>query len=918
MKKQVLSLLFTLLASWSYAQQRTVSGRITAAGDGAVLPGVSVTVKGTTVGTSTDAEGRYSIRLPDESVLLFSSIGFDSQEIALGKRSTMDVRLVATSRTLGEVQVVGSRNASRTRLDSPVPVDVIDIKPLQESAPQVSITQLLQYVSPSFHSVNGSNAGDAGSALNLAQLRGLGVDQVLVLVNGKRRHKSSNVNWGGLGNGATGYDLNAIPTAAIERVEILRDGAAAQYGSDAIAGVINIVLRKAVDQLTLSTSASTRRRGDGTTTRTSANYGFALGKNGGYLNATAEFATQAISLPPGRDDAGLYLGPIYGGGANTRAYDAIYTKDIDEAILASRGIDRHFFDRRGGGSNKAKDALLFFNAAVPLKETAEIYAFGGISHRSSQFTAVYRLPGWTERNNSFLYPDGFLPAMENTITDKSLAVGIKGKIKGWSVDLSNVYGRNDFGNDITNSINASLGLKSPTTFDAGKYNASQNTGSLDFSRYFDKALHGVNVAFGAQYRVETYQIIAGEEASYSKGDLKPIYKIDTTTTGVTYLNNVGSIALNSLSPGSQIHAGFRPANEVNVSRAIVAGYLDLEASLTKNWLVSGALRIENFSDFGNVTTYKLATRYGITDRLGIRGSYNTGFRAPDLAQFYYTETSTSFQQGRAIDQVTAANTSAATRALGFPRLTPERSTGYAIGLAAQPLRNLELTVDGYQVDVSNRVGNTGNFSATDQNLPLEVRNLFVQTGTTQAKFFYNSFSSRTKGIEFTGSYRTPFYRGNLSVVVGGNFVRNEVTSVNTPKGLEAYQYIIFNDGEKARVTTNIPAQKITLQGIYSEGRFTYLARAVYFGSVTTASALNATFPRPDYFFQTLRPIWVADVSVGYKFSPALQATVGVNNFLNELGDYTDTKLDALRNPGIIGIQNGSAGIQPFARLIARF
>ncbi|MDR6197831.1 TonB-dependent receptor [Siphonobacter sp. SORGH_AS_0500] len=915
--KHFLYLTFLLIISLTTkAQQRIISGNVSSSADSGPIPGASVYIKGTTHGSSTDVQGNFRLTFNKGTTLIISAIGYQTQEVALNKSNQYVIRLESAANQLGEIEVVGSRNASRTRTDSPVPVDVIDLKPLKESAPQVSITQLLQYVSPSFHSVNGSNAGDAGSALNLSQLRGLGVDQVLVLVNGKRRHKSSNVNWGGLGNGATGYDLNSIPTGSIERVEILRDGAAAQYGSDAIAGVINIVLRKSTDELTATSTVSTRRRGDGTTTRTSANYGFSLGNKGGFFNATAEFATQGISLTPGKDDSGLYNGPIYGGGANTRAYDAIYTKEIDEAILAKRGIDRHFFDQRGGGSNKAKDALLFFNAAIPLKEEAEIYAFGGISHRSSQFTAVYRLPGWTERTNSFLYPDGFLPAMENIITDKSLTLGIKGKVHGWNVDFSNVYGKNDFGNVITNSINASLGLKSPTTFDAGKYNASQNTASLDFSRYFDRVLKGLNVALGAQYRVETYQIIAGEEASYSKADLRTIYDIDTTAAGIPYLNNAGSIGLNGLSPGSQIHAGFRPANEVNVNRAISAGYLDLEANLTQNWLLSGAFRVENFSDFGNVTTYKVATRYKFSNWLSIRASHNTGFRAPDLAQFYYTETSTSFQQGRAIDQVTASNKSAATRALGFPSLTPEKSKGYTFGFTSQPVRNLELTADAYLVEVNNRVGNTGNFSATDTNLPLEVRTLFVQTGTTQAKFFYNSFSTRTKGIEFTGSYKTPFRSGQLTLLVGGNFVKNEVTNVHTPKGLEAYRYIIFNEGEKARVTSNIPGQKITLQAFYRQGRFNYLLRTVYFGSVTTATALNATFPRPDYFFQKLNPIWVTDASVGYRVSSAIQVTAGVNNLFNQLGDYS--QVVSLRNPTVVGIQNGSAGIQPFARLSVTF
>ncbi|MBO9730838.1 MAG: TonB-dependent receptor [Chitinophaga sp.] len=826
--------------------------------------------------------------------------------------------LTDTTKQLGEIQIVGSRSANRTKLNSPVPVDIIDIKSLQEAAPQTSITQLLQYISPSFHSVNGTNAGDAGSALSLAQLKGLGVDQLLVLVNGKRRHKSSNVNWGGLGNGATGYDLNAIPAGAIERIEILRDGAAAQYGSDAIAGVINIVLKKQSSNVIVGSTGSIRRRGDGAATRSNINYGVKIGSRGGYLNATAEFATQAISRQPGRDDAGLYMGPIYGGGANTRGYDNIYTKEIDDAILKSRGIDRHFFDQRGGGSNKAKDALLFFNTAIPVSEHAEVYAFGGISHRNSQFTAVYRLPGWTERNNTSLYPDGFLPAMDNSITDKSIAIGLKAHAGEWNLDISNVYGKNDFGNVISNSLNASLGAKSPTTFDAGKYNASQNTASLDVSRYFTSVLQGLNVAFGAQYRTETYQIIAGEEASYSKADLRPVYKIDTSVNGVPYLADGGLIALNGLSPGSQIHAGFRPSNEVNVSRAIVAAYLDLELNITEKWLLSGALRAENFSDFGNVTTGKIATRYSFAPWLSIRGSANSGFRAPDLAQFYYTETSTSFQQGRAIDQVTASNKNAATRALGIPSLTPERSTGYTAGITSQPAQNVELSVDAYLIDIKNRVGNTGNFSATDVNLPADVRTLLLATGTTQAKFFYNAFSTRTQGIEFTGSYKIPLRRSTLQLLAGGNFVKNEVTSVNTPKGLEQYKNVIFSESEKARVTTNIPQQKITLQAILNTGRFNFLARTVYFGSVTTASAQNANFPKPDYYYQKLRPIWVTDFSVGYRINKAIQVTAGVNNAFNVLGDYTDKAISGLRNPSIVGIQNGSAGIQPFVRLYARF
>jgi iron complex outermembrane receptor protein len=921
MKKKLLLIL--LLGVFTYtqlsAQQRIITGVVSAAEDKAPLPGVSVKIKGLDGSTVTDKDGAFKISTKNGRFLEISYIGYKTTTVEIGSANKLNISLEQADNTLSELQIVGSRNANRTKLNSPVPVDVIDLKTLQQNSPQASVTQLLQYVSPSFHS-SVSGGGDAASATSTVQLKGLGVDQVLVLVNGKRRHKSSNISWGGLGNGATGYDLNAIPVGAIDRIEILRDGAAAQYGSDAIAGVINVVLKSNADEITASTIESIRRRGDGLTTRTNANIGLKLGSKG-FLNITGEYATQAVSLPSGNNTDGIYIGPAYGGGANTRGFDQIYTKEIDDAIIASRGIDRHFFDQRGS-TNKSKDGLLSFNAAIPLKDGFEVYSFGGISHRNSQFTAVYRLPGWTERNNTFVYPDGFLPAMDNIITDQSFAVGVKGKLSGWDFDVSNVYGRNAFDNIISNTLNASLGQKTPRTFNAGSYNASQNSGSLDFSRKFDKVLKGLNVAFGGQYRVETYQIIAGEEGSYSKADLSTIYSIGYTTGGIPYFVAAGSTPLNGLSPGSQIHAGFRPSNEVNVKHSISAAYADLELNVTDKWLLSGAVRVENYSDFGSVTTYKAATRYGFAKWLAVRGGFNTGFRAPDLAQFYYTETSTTFQNGVAIDQVTANNVNPATKALGIPSLQPEKSKGYSAGITSQPIQNVEITIDGYQVDINDRVGNTGRFSATDNNLPADVRALFVQTGTVQAKFFYNSFSTRTRGIEFTGSYRFLLPNGgNVAFLAGANLQKTTLTKVNTPKGLEAYRYIIFDESEEVRVTRSIPKTKVTLQGTYNINKFSFLLRSVYFGSVSAVSQLNANFPKPDYYYQTYSPIWITDISAGYKITPVLQATVGVNNLFNVLGDYSIPApgSNITRTNAPSAAQSGtSTGLQPFIRLSATF
>ncbi|WP_044170503.1 TonB-dependent receptor [Flectobacillus major] len=912
-KTTILYLLLSLFGlNQGFSQQKVVTGKVTSQEDNSPLIGVSVVIKGTNTGTTTTPNGTFRLNYLKGSTLVFSFIGYQTKEVPITSGSEINISLSPSINTLGEVQVVGSRNANRTKLDSPVPVDVVNIKQLQESAPQVTITQILQYVAPSFHSAE-SSGGDAASATNLAQLRGLSVDQVLVLVNGKRRHKSSNINFGGNGNGSTGYDLNALPTASIERIEVLRDGAAAQYGSDAIAGVINIVLKKNTDNLLVSTTGGVRYSGDGEFTRSSINYGFKTGENGGFVNLTAEFGTQGIAEPVGGGDNGLYTGPIYGGGAGVRDYDAIFTKEIDEAILAKRGLTRKYFNQRSG-PNRQKDALTFFNAALPLSNGAEFYAFGGLSYRNSEFTAVRRLPGWGTRNNTFIYPDGFLPAIELGILDKSLAVGIRGKVRGWSVDFSNVYGGNSFTNRVTHSLNASLGLKTPKNFFAGAYGASQNTTSLDFSQYFDKVLHGLNIAFGAQYRVETYYVEKGEPNSYIKADTRTIYDIDTTYQGIPYLQEAGQTALNGTAAGSQIYPGFRPESETNVSRSIVSAYLDLETNITPSWTLSGALRVENFSDFGNVLTGKAATRYQFAPWLAIRGSVSSGFRAPDLAQFYYTAVSTSFLGGVGVDILTASNVSAAARALGIPSLTPEKSRGYTLGFTSKASRNIELSIDAYSIDIDDRIVQTGNFSSSAANLPADLKAAFAATGANQANFFYNAISSRTRGIDITSSYKAQIGNGNFTFIAAANFGKNEIRKINTPKGLEAFVDVIVSPTEKVRVESSIPQRKISLQGLYAIDRWNFLLRTVHFGDVNVAT----NFGGGNIFYQNFSPKWITDVSAGYKISPTIQVTAGINNVFNVLADYTDQLVAGRRiaTPG--GGQFVSTGGRAFVRLAATF
>ncbi len=906
--------LFLFSANAITAQQKIITGSVKSA-DNVPLSDVTVAIKELNKSVTTAEDGSFTLTVADNKAktLEFSSVGFEFSEQELGTASNFNIVMKRKVNMLGEVQIVGSRNAHRTKITSPVPVDVFDIKTLKELGAQTTLTQILQNVAPSFSSLK-SSGQDAATTTSLAQLRGLAVDQILVLINGKRRHKSANINFGGNGNGSTGYDLNAIPINAIERVEVLRDGAAAQYGSDAIAGVINIVLKRDVEKMTISATGGVRHRGDGIFTREGINYGFKLGDKGGFLNATAELATRGITLPGNKDADGLYTGVMYGSGASSRGYDAVFTKEMDEAIMAGRGLTRRYFDTRGVPYPQ-KDGLIFFNMAAPLKG-AEIYAFGGISNRHTENTGSYRYPGWGTRTNNFIYPDGFLPQMAMRVLDKSLAIGVKGMINGWDVDFSNTYGANTFFIRVENSMNATMGLSSPTSFDAGGYGVIQNNTGLDISRYFSKILRGVNVAYGAQYRVENYRLNAGELNSYIKADQRHIFNIDTSASGIQYLDNAGTTALNSISPGSQVYQGATPGNAANVTRSVIAGYFDVEANITKKWLLSAAARVENFSDFGTVSTFKAATRFTVDRWLGVRGSYSTGFRAPDLAQFHYSNLTTSFQNGRGVDILTAANSSAAARALGIPGLTPERSTSYTAGLTSQLIPNLEVSIDGYSVSVDNRVGLTGSFVSTDANLPADVKNAFAATGASQAQFFFNAFDTRTTGVEFTATYK--LRTGNnsdLSLIAGGNFMETKILDVHLPGKLNiSYLNTVLSPAERNRIEKQTPRHKINLQAVYRLDKLSFMVRPVYFGEVTSASALSAN----NFFYQDYPPIWVTDVSLGYRFNSMFRITAGLENAFNEVGDYVSASVAGFRTPSPGGLQNGATGRQYFVSLNATF
>ena len=547
----LLPLAALLLALPLAAQQTgTVSGTVVATESGAPLVGASVVIVGTARSVLTNEKGQYHLSAPPGAHRVRARlIGYDAAEqrvtLTAGQTVTADFKLVATPLSLNEVVVVGART-SRTAVETPVPVDVISAQEIADNG-QTEVNQILATLAPSFNASHQTIA-DGSDHINPASLRGLGPDQVLVLVNGKRRHSSALVHVNGtFGRGTVGVDLNAIPTAAIDRIEVLRDGAAAQYGSDAIAGVINIVLKRQTERLDASSTVGTTPGGggfwdmadhhDGDQVKADANYGFAIGDRG-FLNVTAEYLDRG-----GTNRAAPWSGDIFPGVTGTAATDA---------ALAARGLTRRDFTMQVGQA-AATFGTAFFNTTVSLGADAEFYSFGGFSSRDGRAGAVFRLPNQEDRVVPQIFPNGFLPFINTGIVDRSLAAGVRGTTRGWDVDFSLTHGRNDFQFIIDHTVNASMGASSPTTFDAGRLSFAQTMGNLDLVRPLAVGgLKSVSFVAGAEFRVENYRIEAGDAASWELGVLTDTGRVyERTSTGAPKL------------PGSQGFPGFQPANEVD-------------------------------------------------------------------------------------------------------------------------------------------------------------------------------------------------------------------------------------------------------------------------------------------------------------------------------------------------------------------
>ncbi|MDI5887959.1 TonB-dependent receptor [Flavobacterium yafengii] len=968
---------------------------------GESLPGVTILVKGTTKGTTTDIDGNYTISAEIGDVLQFSYVGLETKSVTV-TGTTLNVTLTGSGETLQDVVVIGSRNPTRTVTESAVPIDVISMKEIASQGAQVNLNQILNMVAPSFTS-NTQTVADGTDHIDPAQLRGLGPDQVLVLINGKRRHTSSLVNINGSpGRGSVGTDLNAIPAFAIEKIEVLRDGASAQYGSDAIAGVININVKKNTNKLevnlfgggNLSKGANDHDGGfDGGNYQLDLNYGTSLGKEKSFINATGSFqlrdATSRAKDVTGTlfngynaveqraAEAGTNINALFGNITNTPNTTQILTTikqyapsvsyftgaqqtailgatsisqmqtalnfDATAGELAYRGLERKNFNMRVGQSS-LQSAQFFLNAAYPINDKLEAYAFGGTSYRNGEAAGFYRRPNQA-RSYTGLYLNGFLPEIHSTINDVSVAAGLRGMLfENWNFDLSNTFGKNAFDYNIENTVNASLRENSATEFDAGGLAFSQNTTNFDMNRKFD-VLKGLNVAFGAEYRHENFQINAGEPDSYNQYDINGGVVTGTTAANIRVTDFFGA----ARPGGAQVFPGFRPANAIDKDRNSVALYTDLELDVTDKWLLNGAVRFENYSDFGNTTNFKLATRYKLTDNINLRGAISTGFRAPSLHQIYFNSTATQFVGGVPFEVGTFSNDSQAAQLLGIPKLKQEESQSASVGFTAKiPEANLTLTADAYIVKIDDRVVLTDQFSrpggtpaAGSPNAVLNA--LFDTAGATAATFFANAIDTESKGIDVVISHKTSFGNNiSLKTDLSGTFSKTyRVDEIHASPVLEAAGQInrYYSEASRVYLQEAIPRVKANLTNSITYKKFDFFLRNVYFGKVTDPNTADVNGDGRvegvivnGQAVEIEHPIWgakiITDLSVGFKITSAAKIIIGANNIFDiypdaNLGTQTAIRprlvsgaIDYTAAPATIDLSNANQFV--YSRNVSQF
>lgn len=736
-------------------------------------------------------------------------------------------------RALDTVIVTGTRVADRTLTESQSPIDIITTEALHVTG-TVELATALARALPSLNFPRPA-VTDGTSGVRPAQLRGLAPDQVLVLVNGKRRHISALVNVNGsIGRGASAVDLNAIPISAIARVEVLRDGASAQYGSDAIAGVVNIVLKGSESGGSLSVDAGQYSAGDGRSVQVSGDVGVSYGNGTGRLHVSGQITDQDHTnrARPYRPDASQGVAPNPHNGNNP-------------------GVGEKGFIY---GDPQVEARSVAFNTELDVSSTTTTYAHGIFSERDIVSFAFYRSRNHSGQGAllSQFYPNGFVPEINQLSKDYSFVAGLRGGAEdGWNWDLSYNYGRNDLSFHTQNSINYALGSSSPRRFYDGTLEYSQHLFNLDLSRALDIGLaYPATLSFGAEYRAEDWGQSAGEPGSFT-----------------------GS--------GAQGFAGFTPANAGNFDRNSYALYAGLEADFTERFSGGLALRHEDYEDFGSELSGKFSGRFALSDTVALRGTLASGFRAPALGQQYYQAVTSNIISGVFYESGTFRTTSAAAQALGAEPLQAETSLSYSLGLVLQPIDRLYLTIDAYNIDIDDRIALSSNLIANQAVTDL-LANLGI-TNITSARYFTNAVDTTTKGVDVIGSYSIPLNNSTLNLTAGYNYNKTEITRIAPNPGqlaaLGAELERIGRD-EQGRFEEGYPRSKAMLGATWNFTQWDVSLGATRYGNYTVRQASAANASRD----QTFSAKWLLDASVSFRPADRWTVTLGADNLLNEYPD----------------------------------
>ena len=832
-----------------------ITGRVTNQEDGSGVANATVTIAELKLTTTTDRAGRYTLTVPAadargqtvELRVIGPSIQSKVEKIALAPGAMKKDFAVGLS--FQQEVTVGSR-AQGAAAEKAVPVDTITERDIETASGSAETAQIIESIAPSFNFPR-PTISDGTDSVRPATLRSLGPDQMLVLINGKRRHTSALVNVNGtIGRGSTGVDLNAIPASMIEKVEVLRDGAAAQYGSDAIAGVINIVLKSGVAPPEIGLQGGTTTHSDGEVFDATGTTGLKLGR--GSLLFSGEYRKR--------------------NGTNRAGIDP-----RDQIVAGDAGHNAVPQPSYHWGDAEERDVIGWINGSVPVNDdgTTSMYLFGGASRRDGVHGGNYRR-ALQSTNWPSIYPLGYLPLIEPKIVDYSATAGMRGvAAEKWFWDISAQYGHDKFDFNVTHSLNVSLGPTIPpnqTSFYAGALEFNQFVGNLDVTREVNVGLAGpLNVALGGEFRRENYQQHAGEPNSYIAGPSR---------------DQFGGVA----AAGSQVFPGFRPSNEVDDSRSSYAGYVDLEANVLPFLRLGLAGRFEHYTDFGNTSDGKVTLRVEATKQLVFRAAASTGFRAPSLGQSDFSAISTNFLPlgpGGSFVPFDVGHfrvNSDLARALGATPLRPEDSVNYSGGFVLSPTSFFDFTADYFHIKIKNRIILSGNFTGGS------LTPILAPFNATGARFFTNAIDTKTQGVELTANAKADLHNaGILRFQAAYAYSKNEITRIAaTPPQLAGFQETLFDRLEQRRLTCGQPKDNLRLTTDWRSGDLGANVRASRYGTYCSIDSAN---PAND---QTFSPQWVIDLEASYQLGRVTLA-VGAQNLFDS---FPDRNIPANFNFGI--------------------